>query len=349
MNDKNDEEDIGKKFPYSAIVFAGLALTVIGFIILYNRFSILSSYVILKGNESNALAMGQFQSYFIAIAASLFSLVGIIFLILTFKKQSDSFRRERFENQFFEMMKIYRENVSEMDYVAPDSLDEMSPTYGRKVFVKINREFLTLAKDLHIRFPDIIERDLTSITYLIIFFGVANEGDEMLMLSLRKHLYINRYPQVENYIKTLSNQRTIYNRKVKKFGGHQIRLGHYFRHLYQTVLFVHSQEFLTQNEKYDYIKLLRGQMSTHEQAVFFYNSLSPLGSKWELRFRNALTYELARDMNNNEMYRNNKPISKSDFLITEYRLIQNIPEGFTDPINPRIFYNILEFEEDDQF
>lgn len=35
----------------------------------------------------------------------------------------------------------------------------------------------------------------------------------------------------------------------KYYGGHQFRLGHYFRHLYQTYKFVDSSEFLSKEQK----------------------------------------------------------------------------------------------------
>ena len=41
-------------------------------------------------------------------------------------------------------------------------------------------------------------------------------------------------------------------------------LGHYYRHIYQTVCFVDKQEILSEKEKYSYVKMLRAQLSDLE-------------------------------------------------------------------------------------
>ena len=69
---------------------------------------------------------------------------------------------------------------------------------------------------------------------------------------------------------------------VKYYGGHQHRLGHYFRHLFQAAQYVNNQNRLDKKGKYFYMKTLRAQLSTYEQEVLFINSLSFLGMSWEL-------------------------------------------------------------------
>jgi hypothetical protein len=62
------------------------------------------------------------------------------------------------------------------------------------------------------------------------------------------------------------------------FEGHQSRLGHYYRHLFQTIIFVNSQKLNI--NKYEYVKMLRSQLSIHEQALLFINSFTDLGDDW---------------------------------------------------------------------
>ena len=112
------------------------------------------------------------------------------------------------------------------------------------------------------------------------------------------------------------------NKPIKFFGGHQHRLGHYFRHLYQTIKYIDEQPswILSQRKKKDYVKLLRAQMSNYEQAIVFVNSLSGVGKNWE--------------------YKNN---SGSKF-ITNYQLVKNLPENFVPGMNPKWFYPEIDFE-----
>jgi len=62
------------------------------------------------------------------------------------------------------------------------------------------------------------------------------------------------------------------------FEGHQSRLGHYYRHLYQMTRYVDEQSI--DINKYEYVKTIRAQLSTHEQALLLLNSLTPVGQDW---------------------------------------------------------------------
>ncbi|TWR31508.1 hypothetical protein FPZ43_03260 [Mucilaginibacter pallidiroseus] len=94
----------------------------------------------------------------------------------------------------------------------------------------------------------------------------------------------------------------------KYYGGHQFRLGHYFRHLYQTVSFINDQPDISGIDQRNYIRHLRGQLSTDEQIIFFLNSLSQLGRVWEL-----------------EEKKTGMAVERRQQLVTDYALIKNIP------------------------
>jgi hypothetical protein len=68
----------------------------------------------------------------------------------------------------------------------------------------------------------------------------------------------------------------------KYYNGHQSNLGHYYRHTFMIIKFINEQKMLTYLEKWEYSKLLRTQLSNHEQELFFLNSISILGRDWEL-------------------------------------------------------------------
>ncbi len=78
-------------------------------------------------------------------------------------------------------------------------------------------------------------------------------------------------------MESLAKSRTPHDPYLK-FDGHQVRLGHYYRHLFQAVEYVHNQTVIT--DKRSYIKTLRAQLSTHEQILLLVNALTPLGWRW---------------------------------------------------------------------
>lgn len=123
-----------------------------------------------------------------------------------------------------------------------------------------------------------------------------------------------------------------HNRYIKYYGGHQFRLGHYYRHLYQTVKFINTSKNISYKEKYDYIKTLRAQLSTYEQAMLFLNSLSKMGNTWEI------SPEVDAEL---------KTLAKHDFeLITKYNLIKNLPGESIYGIHFKEFYRNVEYESD---
>ena len=193
----------------------------------------------------------------------------------------------------------------------------------RNVFVILRNEF----QDLYSIVKEIYETEdkdnleKANITYLIFFFGLGDTSTLMVKNLLEKYdkKEIEKIvKKVDGYRKGNGYSELTYLSKFKldnyfPFNGHQSRLAHYFRHLYQTIKYIDSQDFLSIKNKEYYAKTLRAQLSNHELAIFFYNSLSILGKNWS---------------------ENNK----TDFIDT-YQLLKNIPlKGFTFELNPEDYY-----------
>ncbi|WP_053058405.1 putative phage abortive infection protein [Pedobacter sp. BMA] len=117
---------------------------------------------------------------------------------------------------------------------------------------------------------------------------------------------------------------------TRYFDGHHYQLGHYFRHLFQTVKYIDERKILSYREKYEYAKTLRAQLSTAEQYVFFFNSVSKAGRDWEL---------------NNLLGHKSLILSCNRQLVTKYNLIKNIPDLHCEGgINIRDFYPFVDYE-----
>lgn len=59
------------------------------------------------------------------------------------------------------------------------------------------------------------------------------------------------------------------------YGQH---IGHYFRRLFGIFRYLDDCKFLETDEKYDYARIVKAQMSNFEIKLLFYNALTPLGS-----------------------------------------------------------------------
>lgn len=253
---------------------------------------------LLRGHWSfNLERGGVFGDFVGGYVGTLFSLAGIIGLIVTLKEQRRSGEMESFESRYFKLLELHRSNVDEI---------ELQGSGGRRVFVLMMREFRCIveivSKLAAIHGVKLERENILHISYYCLFYGVGPNSSRILKSALKEfdptfvsavEAELNR-PEVKEDVK---RDRSF---GYTPFEGHQSRLGHYYRHLFQTVQYVHQQKF-DAKLKYGYTKVIRAQMSTHEQALFLLNSRTPLGQKW---------WDAG--------------------LITTYRLVKNIPQDFFD-------------------
>jgi hypothetical protein len=270
-------------------------LTIVGGILAIN--AIFISKVYRETNTINAEAAGQLGEFVGGYIGTIFALVSVVFLYGTLKEQRQASTIEKFETKYFELIKMHRDNVSDIG---------IGKDFGKKIFVIMLREFRSIheiAKEVA-KWHNLLftPEQMFIISYYALFFGVGPNSSRMLKASLKETFDSNF---VDDFERTLNNFKT--KIKVKKqrkfkfipFEGHQSRLGHYFRHLYQTVSYVDNQTFAI--DKYEYVKTVRAQLTTHEQALLFINSLTPIANVWW-----------------------------DKGLIIRYRFVQNIPFGFFD-------------------
>ncbi|MFT6502847.1 MAG: hypothetical protein ACJASQ_002978 [Crocinitomicaceae bacterium] len=248
--------------------------------------------------------------------------------------------RSQFENKFFMQIQMHRDNISQIEkehikggknytphYFFKQILDEFwamdsviegtlegKPMDEVLLAYKIEEELL-IAKDLNIHLKELTRYN---ISYLIVFFGL--DRDEKTLRSILRATYQEEFIDlIIKVVKRMQKNAKIQN--LLELSGYQGVLGHYFRHLFQTVTFAHNSKILLKEEKKDYIKTLRAQLSTFEQGVLLINSISTIGRKWEL------TCE-----------------KEEDKLITTYGMIKNIPAEFVEGVDAKKLYPNVIYE-----
>ena len=202
---------------------------------------------------------------------------------------------QQFESQFYEMLKLHRENISEMkingyDFEEGRTLKKFEKTTeGRKIFVTMKTEFeciLSLySKDRK------LNKEGFQKCYKLFFSGLEEFDktypDENIFTELfRKARKQHKEPELGKITTNQARKEFLPYAKLyfnyKPFSGHSPRLGHYFRHLYLTVKSIANSSIVTDyDEKMKYLRILRAQLSNHEQILLFYNWISEYGSDWE--------------------------------------------------------------------
>lgn len=241
-------------------------------------------------------AAGRLGSFVGGYVGTIFALIGIVLLFATLRNQRRAFQVQSFENKYFELIKLHRENVAEVD---------LGGASGRKLFVLLLRELRCILEVVR-RVAGSCNQQLTvselrHVAYYCLFYGVGPNSSRMLKISLSgfDSQFIDAVEAELNNDEFKERIRHERSFPYKPFEGHQSRLGHYYRHLFQMVRYV--DESLLKINKYEYMKTIRAQLSTHEQAMLLVNSRTPLGLVW---------------WNNG--------------LILNYSLVKNIPREFFD-------------------
>ena len=377
-----------------------------GILLVFLAKSHTDGFNIYFSNPTNYAVSGQFGDFFGGVAGTFFALSGTLLIYLNFNTQRKQNELTGFESSFFEMLRLHRDNISELRYTKHKHQKYF--TYeNRQVFREISKEFIQCYREVkkfsnskkvedyvlpehHAKLRSVankagikintIELAIIDLAYMVVFFGLGEEGEQLIKQAARAKYNPKYYFKLLYYIKlkpkshhanwskweTLKNLQekefhealnALYaNRKnltnfstenataklfsgtekyEKYYGGHQFRLGHYFRHLYQSYKFLDSSDFLSDSQKRHYGKMLRAQLSTYEQALLFINSLSWQGMRWGIRAEIIYSKAMKNETN-----------KKSDY-IARYELIKNLPGAHMSGIRYKRYYPSIVFETDE--
>lgn len=260
-----------------------ITLVVIAFFI--NIFLLVDAF---SGDKIDSLNASRFGSFIGGYFGTIISSASAILLYITLKNQRKAYRIDQFESKYFEMINIYISNVSET---------YLQDSHGRKVFITLFREYREIFNVLSSKLDIEIESKI-DIAYKVFFYGLGPNSARQLKCALQEY-DDNLRKQIIKLACKVYEEGTSRKFKHKIIRGHQSRLGYYYRQMYNLVKYVDSRDFLNENEKYEYIKMFRCQISTHELALLKINTISDLGMKW---------------------YTNE--------YISKYKLFKNIPSGF---------------------
>lgn len=226
-----------------------------------------------------------------------------------FKTQNDTLQVQKFENQYYKMIDLHKSNVNEIMIPFFDSQEStnslrdnkkielqsaestLRELSGKKGFVDMVKEIAYCLKitqnilsEKELNYQEI---DINEFAYSIFFFGVFSEVNHSNKIhhDFQEQIIKVIKREQSDYKKNLTSGAT---QKVKTryvpFQGHESRLGHYFRHLFQTVKYVVLQEkkgLIEYDETRQYLRVLRAQLSNAEQLMLYYNYMCGFGANWD--------------------------------------------------------------------
>lgn len=219
-----------------------------------------------------------------------------------FNNQISENKLQKFESQFYEMLRLHKENVNEIKLdtifylqkegefnTIKDSHDYIKTRIDRQVS---GRECFKLFAD-ELRICNEVVKKSNGVfdfgkAYDLFWKGINGFpiADQTYIKAIEvnsnhneKFLFENNSPNT-NFLDSIGLGNVIVNYEL--FNGHENELGHYYRHLFHTVKFVANQEedFINYERKRDYLRLLRAQLSNYEQVMLFYNHIA-YAKQWE--------------------------------------------------------------------
>jgi hypothetical protein len=314
------------------------------------------TYEFINVENNDYTKVGAYGDLIGGILNPVVAFIGIIAASLAFYAQyranaqvQKQFRIQQFESQFYEMVRLHKENVNEMKITGYDLSIQESINYdisgqvtgnktvtksraikfteARKVFVTMHTELIAIYELLESYdekyFTGISKEALLKLAYQIFFYGVksdlpsSDEIEDNIIGIYKRHLnnIRNRHRDSNGSINVFEgvNMKNIgLHIKYSPFTGHESRLGHYYRHLYGTVKFVTTNDgkLFSYSEVRSYLKILRSQMSNDEQLMLYYNCIIGFGRDWELKG-----------------------------YLTKYRMIHNLPVDKVKYVkHPRVYF-----------
>ncbi|MBD1363303.1 putative phage abortive infection protein [Mucilaginibacter sp. ZT4R22] len=249
---------------------------------------------------------------FIALLAGFLTFIAFWAQLRANNQVQDQFKLQQFESQFFEMIRLHKENINEMKIAGysyltattiskSDGNETISRTQiersieGRKVFVSMVKELnacFAVCKSCGDKF-NIPQGDLKEIAYRLFFFGsfsslIDDHGHVDFIAACRVKLKEIRIEHKDTFGGKkeflVGGQNVDLHIKYAPFTGHESRLAHYYRHLFSAVKFVvrkEQEQLFTYEKSREYLKIVRAQMSNDEQILLYHNYISGLGEAWE--------------------------------------------------------------------
>lgn len=202
---------------------------------------------------------------------------------------------ENFENRLFKLIEAHRQNVNELTSIIPNSKN------GQEVIDRIckNIEIIIQFEKWYEKEKETLNfsgRDYRVFAYLLISHGKSlgknsmfkkepftkYSNENLIDFIIDRSSKIStidlsdvRIPQIIRRIK--GNSTIVLDYKY----GYMNDLSRYFRQIFQIVKFIDLQNDFTQDQKKEYCKILRTNLSNKDQELLFNDIISPYGKPWE--------------------------------------------------------------------
>lgn len=299
---------------FGIIYTLGIIFVIVALIIVYNN----ANNSILIWTKANSNEANQFGGFIGGILGPILTFASTFFLIATLYYQSVSSATNQAESTFYKLIEFHKLNVENVSIYTKNNHIQITGYGALKLLEERFNNIFSIVKEKNNYGFD--EKTLIDISYNFFLFGISEESAELIKEKIRVHFkdetMVNSFYTEMDKVSSKSISSKVGD-EVRVFEACDYFIGHYFRNLYNAVKLVDNCEYFNEVEKYEYIKVLRTQLSTPEIWILFINSLTKYGNEW-----------------------------KEQGLIERYEIIKNLPNYYSkSKINPRDYYAELLYED----
>jgi hypothetical protein len=246
------------------------------------------------------VAFGMQAGTFIAgFVGTCFSIAGTALILSTFISQNRQNARIHLENTFFKYIETHYANIKQIKIKNSTGVE----VTGLSAFIFMRSQLavlLQIVKKFEDANPNEVSED-TLIDFAYMKFMYGSECD----FKLAEDMSIETKEALCYEIEKL-----IWN-KTYLGEAYHVFLGSYMRNIYNAIKFIDAYPVLNSDEKNDYVKILRSQISNPELYIFYHSIRARFGKKWKK-------------------------------YIKKYQLLDAMPDGYCKEFDHKIRYPVLK-------
>ncbi len=207
---------------------------------------------IIKKSNDNSF-WGTFGDFFGGVIGTILTLISVIYVVKTFREQQKEAKTQRFNDMFFELLRVYQEQVEELCIKGKDGKE-----YCGKEFFEYGQ------RDISNKVTDALDK-LNRNSYYI---------RDFVLLKNTKKIDFAKLNRISYYIREIVLLKNSYS---PFYLENRSKLAPYFRTLYRMFEVLENNEKLLGNKVKEYAKIIRAQLSESELFFIRYNAYSFYG------------------------------------------------------------------------
>lgn len=247
--------------------------------------------------------MSKIGEYFGGFIGTILGIISTLLILVSLIKGNIDSHKTNVLNVYFKMLEFHHANVSAIEITS--IYKSTSKKIGRRAFVtftrqlfKIYSEVVSINKSLHL---ELTVKQIISVSFCAFYHGIDNESITRLQKKIMiacPHLtsdivsditmiLLNRKKELKeasdrdnNYIEKGSEVTDKEKRSLNIGITNETSLSAYFSNMYQAIKLIDDDKYITENEKYNYVEILKSQLSVRERIILFAYIMSPNGKQW---------------------------------------------------------------------